>query len=89
MIASDFSQLVGEDKVDILKYNGILSEGTIEEFSVSRLVVEELLIKVNEYKAVRPDNVHSFILKSLVSVLSEPFEIIFNMSLNTGRLLRA
>ena len=52
-------------------------------------VVEELLIKVNEYKAVGPDNVHPFILKSLASVLSKPLDIIFNNSLNTGRLLGA
>ena len=89
LIASDFRQLVGEDKVDILNYSGILSKGTIEEFSVSRHVVEELLIKVNEYKAVGPDNVHPFILKSLASVLSKPLDIIFNNSLNTGRLLGA
>ena len=44
LIASDFRQMVGEDKVDILKDNDILSEGTIEEFSVSRRVIEELLI---------------------------------------------
>ena len=47
LIASDVRQLLGEDKNDILKYNGILSEGTSEEFSVTRRVVEELLIKVN------------------------------------------
>ena len=47
----------------------------IDEFSVSRRVVEEILIKVNEYKAVGPDNVHPFILKSLASVLSEPVKL--------------
>ena len=69
-----------EDRVDILKYIGILKEGTIEEFSVSWRVVDELLIKSNEYKAVDLDNVHPFIQKSLVGVLSEPFEIIFKKS---------
>ena len=53
---------------------------------MSRGVVEELLIMVNEYKVVDPNNVHPFILKSLESVLSEPLEIIFNKSLSTGRL---
>ena len=77
---------MGGEKVDILNYSGILSEGTIQEFSVNRHVVEELLVKVNEYKAVGPDKVHPFILKSLVSVLLEPLEIIFNKSLNNGRL---
>ena len=80
LIASDFRQLVREDRVDILKYIGILKEGTIEEFSVSWRVVDELLIKSNEYKAVDLDNVHPFIQKSLVGVLSEPFEIIFKKS---------
>ena len=32
LITSDFRLLVSEDENDILKYNGILSENTIEEF---------------------------------------------------------
>ena len=89
LIASSFGQLVGEDRVEVLNYKGVLSENIIEEISVGRFEIENLLRGANEYKAVGPDNVHPFILKSLACELSIPFEIIFNKSLRTGRLPRA
>jgi len=86
-VLSDFfaSVFTKEDTEDMPTMD-IRTEEVMENIVISEDMVKTKLDKLKTCKSPGPDKLHPRILKELSGVLAQPLSIIFNATLNTGRL---
>jgi hypothetical protein len=61
-------------------------EEEVTDVRIDRLDIEKKLKELKVTKAMGPDGIHPFILKSAAEILCKPLEIIFRKSLDEGNL---
>ena len=55
-------------------------------FSISTVVIQELLKEVDTKKVPRPDNILAWVLKHCATEIAPILSRLFSLSLNTGRI---
>lgn len=61
-------------------------ESSLDHFVINQDTVEKYLLLLNGSKSMGPDNIHPLIVKSMANTFSKPLTLIFQKSIDTGKI---
>ena len=80
-----FSSVYSQPSREAMPEMNEMYTSEIQELKVSRQEVQSRLEKLNTNKSCGPDDIHPRLLQETAKAVSIPLEIIFNLSLNSGK----
>lgn len=61
-------------------------ETPLNEILITQDIVEKYLLELNGSKSMGPDDIHPYVIKSMAKVFATPITLIFQKSLETGKI---